>query len=80
VLRREFGKDGHAVDISHSTLPDIVLHYTAWEEITADIDDARIYGGIHFRFDQDFGAKQGHAVGIYVLENYLRTEEEIEEE
>jgi hypothetical protein len=80
VLRREFGKDGHAVVISHSTLPDIVLHYTAWEEITADIDDARIYGGIHFRFDQDFGAKQGHAVGIYVLENYLRTQEEIEEE
>jgi hypothetical protein len=80
VLRREFGKDGHAVVISHSSLPDIVLHYTAWEEITSDIDDARIYGGIHFRFDQEFGAKQGHAVGIYVLENYLRTQEEIEEE
>jgi hypothetical protein len=77
VLRRAYGKDGHTITISHSSLPGIVLNYTAWEQITADIDDARIYGGIHFRFDQDFGAKQGHAVGIYVLENYLRSEDEI---
>jgi hypothetical protein len=58
-------------------LPGIVLNYTAWEQMTADVDDARIYGGIHFRFDQDFGAKQGHAVGMYVLENTLRSEQEI---
>jgi hypothetical protein len=77
VLRRAFGKDGHAITISHSSLPSIVLNYTAWEQITDDIDDARIYGGIHFRFDQDFGAKQGHAVGVFVLENYLRSDEEI---
>jgi hypothetical protein len=77
VLRRAFGKDGHAVTISHPSFPDIVLNYTAWEQITADIDDARIYGGIHFRFDQERGAHQGHAVGVYVVENYLRSEEEI---
>ncbi|MGN6136987.1 MAG: vanadium-dependent haloperoxidase [Aureliella sp.] len=77
VLRHTFGKGGHAITISHSSLPGIVLNYTAWEQMTADVDDARIYGGIHFRFDQDFGAKQGHAVGMVVLENTLRSEQEI---
>jgi hypothetical protein len=79
VLRRAFGKDGHDITISHASLPSIVLNYTAWEQITSDIDDARIYGGIHFRFDQEFGAKQGHAVGVFVVENYLRSKEEVDE-
>ena len=79
VLRGAFGKDGIAVTMSHPSLPGIVINYTAWEQITDDIDDARIYGGIHFRFDQEFGAKQGHAVGIFVVENYLRSEEELED-
>lgn len=75
VLRRAFGKDGHAITISHSSVPGVVLNYSSWEQITNDIDDARIYGGIHFRFDQEAGAKQGHAVGAFVLENFLRSDE-----
>jgi hypothetical protein len=33
--------------------------------------DARIYGGIHFRFDCVAGQEIGADVGAYVLENYL---------
>ena len=36
-----------------------------FHDITDDIDDARVYGGIHFRFDQQAGARQGRRVGIY---------------
>ena len=50
----------------------VVLHYTSWEQITDDIDDARIYGGVHFRFDQSAGARLGRQVGTYVLQNMLR--------
>jgi hypothetical protein len=49
----------------------MVLDYTAWEEITDDIDDARVYGGIHFSFDQEKGAHQGRQVGNYILRNHL---------
>jgi hypothetical protein len=73
VLERAFGKRGHSVTLTNPSLPAIVLNYTAWEEITDDIDDARIYGGVHFRFDQEAGAKQGRKVGSYILENYLRS-------
>jgi hypothetical protein len=32
--------------------PGVILRYRKLKEITDDIDDARVYGGIHFRFDQ----------------------------
>jgi hypothetical protein len=73
VLERAFGKDGHDVTLTHPGAPGIVLNYAAWSVITDDVDDARIYGGIHFRFDQEAGARQGRAVGKYILRNYLRT-------
>ena len=73
VLERAFGKDGHDVTLTHPGVPGIVLDYTAWDEITDDIDDARVYGGIHFRFDQEAGAHQGRHVGRYILRNYLRS-------
>jgi hypothetical protein len=72
VLERELGKHGHAIVLTNPALPEIVLAYIAWEEITDDIDDARIYGGIHFRFDQEAGSHQGRQVGRYILRNYLR--------
>jgi hypothetical protein len=79
VLSRIFGKRGHAVTLTNPALPDIVLEYTAWDEITDVIDDARIYGGIHFRFDQEAGAHQGHQVGSYIQRNYLRSVDEDED-
>jgi hypothetical protein len=72
VLEREFGKDGFDVTLSNPQVPGVVLRYSAWEAMTADIDDARVYGGIHFRFDQEFGAHQGRQVGKYIILNYLR--------
>lgn len=75
ILEHAFGKRGHAITLTHPGLP-IVLDYTAWDEITDDVDDARVYGGIHFRFDQEAGAHQGRHVGSYLLENYLRSADE----
>lgn len=82
VLERAFGKDGHAITLTNPspTLPPgFVLNYAAWDEITDDVDDARIYGGIHFRFDQEAGAQQGRQVGSYILRNYLRSPDDVDE-
>jgi len=80
VLERVFGKDGHEVTLDHPAVPGVVLIYTAWDEITDDVDDARIYGGIHFSFDQEKGAHQGRQVGRYILRNLLRPADEVEDE
>jgi len=72
VIRRLYGAGGHAITISNPAFPDLVYHYSELRQITDDISDARVYGGIHFRFDQDAGADLGRAVGTAVYKNNLR--------
>jgi hypothetical protein len=73
VAEAFFGEDDDIeVTLSSAAVPGVVLEYTSFEEITDDIDDARVYGGIHFRFDQRAGARQGRKVGQWVLTHHLR--------
>jgi hypothetical protein len=72
VLERVYGKDGHTITLSTPEVPEVVLHYSSWKQVTDDIDDARIYGGVHFRFDQEEAARQGHRIGRYILRHWLR--------
>jgi hypothetical protein len=71
VLELLFGEGGHAITLSYPTVPGVILRYTTFRQITGDIDDARVYGGIHFRFDQEEGGKLGRRVGRYVVKHYL---------
>ena len=71
-MRRLYGEAGHAITLSNSAVPTIVLHYGSFNQITDDISDARVYGGIHYRTDQDAGARLGRAVGATVYQNNLR--------
>ena len=72
VLRRLYGEAGHSITLSNPAVPNIVLQYTSFKQITDDISDARVYGGIHFRTDQVAGARLGRAVGNAVYKNNLR--------
>jgi hypothetical protein len=72
VLERLYGPRGHSVTLMNPALPDIVLHYRTFARIGADVDDARVYGGIHFRFDQEAGARLGREVASYVFRRNLQ--------
>jgi len=72
VLRRLYGEAGHTITLANPAVPTIILQYTSFRQITHDISEARIYGGIHYRFDQRAGARLGHAVGREVYRNNLR--------
>jgi hypothetical protein len=72
VLERLYGPAGHDITFTIPPMPDIVLHYTTIRFIVEDISDARVFGGIHFRFDQEAGVKQGNEVGKYVIKHNLR--------
>ena len=72
ILRRVFGAGGHAITMAHPAVPGLTFHYTRFKQITDDISDARVYGGIHFRFDQDAGADLGRDVATYVYKHNLR--------
>jgi hypothetical protein len=72
VLRRVYGEGGHSITLTNPAVPSIVLQYTSFKQITDDISDARVYGGIHFRTDQEAGADLGRAVGTAVYKSNLR--------
>ena len=72
VMRRLYGEAGHSITVSNPGATTTVLHYTSFKQITDDISDARVYGGIHFRTDQDAGAVLGRAIGTAVYSNNLR--------
>jgi hypothetical protein len=72
VLDRTWGDAGHSIVLDHAAVPGVVKHYTSLRQITDDIDDARVFGGIHFRFDQEAGRMQGMRIGQYVSARYLQ--------
>jgi hypothetical protein len=72
VLERFYGARRHSITMSSPTVPGVSLQYSSFKEITDDLDDARIYGGIHFSFDQKEGAEQGRKLGRYVHRHNLR--------
>jgi hypothetical protein len=71
VLERAFGPRRHFIKLSSAVVPGVLLQYASFRQITDDVDDARVYGGIHFRFDQEAGAKLGRQVGASVYRNAL---------
>lgn len=79
AMRRLFGAAGHAITITNNvpalrSLPATVItkHYSQLKEISNDVDDARVYGGIHWRYDQDAGNALGRAIATEVVKNNLR--------
>jgi len=79
AMRRLFGAAGHDITITNTVPPlgplpatVITLHYTQLKEIGDDVDDARVYGGIHWRYDQVAGNALGRAIGTEVVKNNLR--------
>ena len=73
VLETVYGFRPMRISLSTASLPDVTLQYARLEQITDDIDDARVYGGIHFRFDQTAGAVQGERIGRYVVAHNLQS-------
>ncbi len=79
AMRRLFGAAGHDVTITNNvpalgSLPATVItkSYTQLKEIGDDVDDARVYGGIHWRYDQVGGNVLGRAIATEVVKNNLR--------
>ena len=71
MLRRLYGADGHSIDMSNPAVPGLSFHYSGFREIANDVDDARVYGGIHFRFDQDAGNLLGRSIATEVIKTNL---------
>jgi hypothetical protein len=55
--------DGNPVELTRS--------YNSFSEAASEAGRSRIYGGIHWECDNEFGWEAGKALGEYVSANYL---------
>jgi hypothetical protein len=72
ILQKFFGNGRHWIELDQVNVPGVERQYTHLKQIADDIDDARIYAGIHFRFDQDAAVHLGTHVANYVFGHHLR--------
>lgn len=80
VLGALFGSgDVTPVTIKSPTAPGLERRHTRLADIAAEANDARIWGGIHWRTDQTEGEALGRKVGAYVLAHTLRSMSQIAE-
>lgn len=71
VLERIYTSRLRSFTLSNPAVPGVALKYSNLKQITDDVDDARVYGGIHLRFEQEAGADLGRRVGQFVYKNNL---------
>src|SRR5207237_10854785 len=70
VLTSLFGPDYHFTTGSDG-LPGVTRSFASFDAAAAEAGQSRIYGGIHYQFDNQSGLASGHALGRFVVGNFL---------
>ena len=71
VLTRFYGTDAIAFTATSDSLPGITRSFSSLAACADEIGMSRIYGGIHFQFDNVGGKICGGKIGDYVSVNFL---------
>ncbi len=71
VLACFFGTDAMPFDAQSDDLPGVTRSFASFSAAAREAGMSRIYGGIHYDFDNEDGLAVGRAIGEYVCRNYL---------
>lgn len=72
VLRAIFGDDIPEAGLVSTTAPGVTRKFTKLSAYEAEVVNARIYDGVHYRTSGEVGTKLGRSVGEYAVANYLK--------
>ena len=72
VLADFFGTDNISFTLPSQNPALPARSFTSFSQAAQESADSRLYGGIHWRFDNEVGLDVGNAVGEYVVANFLR--------
>jgi membrane-associated phospholipid phosphatase len=73
VLANFFGENT-SFTVDSSSMTGVTRSFTSFSAATAELKNARIFGGIHYRNSTNVGQAVGDAVGAYVIEHALLRE------
>jgi hypothetical protein len=70
VLQRFFGSDAVQVDVTFPQVFGVTRTYIKFSQISEEVNDARVWGGIHFRSADTDGYTLGRKVGEIVARDF----------
>jgi hypothetical protein len=79
VLSRVLG-DEHAFTLSSPGFPSFTWTFDRFSDAAAQVKEARIWAGIHYRNSCNVGGVMGVTLGDYIVDNFLRPLEDVEGE
>jgi membrane-associated phospholipid phosphatase len=78
VLTSLFGP-GYHFTVGSEGLPGVTRSFAGFDTAAAEAGQSRIYGGIHYQFDNQNGLASGHTLGRFVVGNFLLPADEGDE-
>lgn len=72
VLAHFFGTDAIAFSTTSDGLPGVTRSFTSFSDAAEEAGQSRVYGGIHWQFDNQAGLEAGRALGDLVYFSELR--------
>ena len=72
ILAQFFGSDAIPFATDSDGLPGVVRNFTSFTQAALEAGQSRIYGGIHWQYDNQAGLAAGSLIGDYIFGNYMR--------
>lgn len=72
ALETFFGSDAATFTLTSTTAPGVTRKFNKLSDYVAEVVNARIYDGVHYRTSGEAGAAMGRKIGQYTVENYLK--------
>jgi hypothetical protein len=78
VLTAFLGKDDVAFSSISDAMPGVRRSFKSFSDAANEAGMSRIYGGIHYSFDNKDGLKLGRAIGEHVAQNFFRAKDAVQ--
>jgi hypothetical protein len=72
VLRTFFGSDAASFKLTSTTAPGVTRSFSKLSDYVAEVVNARVYDGVHYRKSGEAGAAMGQKIGEYTVQNFLK--------
>jgi hypothetical protein len=72
VLEAFFASDSASFKLTSTTAPGVTRSFSKLSDYVAEVVNARVYDGVHYRTSGEAGAAMGRKIGQYTVHNFLK--------
>lgn len=72
VLQAHFGDAVPRFTLTSTTAPGVTRSFERLSDFAAEVVDARVWSGVHYRVSGEVGSAMGRKIGEYVVQNLLK--------